>query len=259
MPITLGAHHPRLAAARELLTKKGREAQRRFLAEGPTLLEEAFAARAEIGDVFVTEEALTRYSTLLRQTDLAQLAVVSEAALAKLSALKQPPGIVATVKQRHASTAEVLEHEHVLLLAGLNDPGNVGTLLRSARAFGIQGVLLLTGSVELYNPKVVRSAMGALFGLACASISIEEFSIHALERPIIGADMHGESLDTFVFPTRSIIVIGHEHHGLANVDITPTFTIGIPQTETTESLNAGVAGSIILYILGRQKRLSSLG
>jgi len=258
MPITLGAHHPRLRAARELLSKKGREATASFLLEGPTLLEEALASGIEIESVFASPSAFERYPFVGRIDD-GRVALVADAAIAKLSAVDQPTGIVAVARQRRTKLEDVLAHEHLLVLAGLNDPGNVGTLLRSARAFGLNGVLLLEGSVELYNPKVVRSAMGALFRLDCAMLPAASANQLLAGRPVIGADMQGESLDTFIFPERSVVVIGHERHGLRSDAVQPTATVGIPQHASMESLNAGVAGSIILYVWGRQSRLSSLG
>lgn len=258
MPITLGAHHPRLAAARELLTKKGRDAQSRFLLEGPTLLEEALHAGVEIESIFITDEAAVKYP-LLGTLPPAGIALVSEQSLAKLSAVDHPTGIVAVAQQRTASREQLLAHDHLLLLAGLNDPGNVGTLMRSAHAFGIRGVLLLAGSVERHNPKVVRAAMGALFALDCAEITAKDLPKLLEGRPVIAAEAGGQSLDSFTFPARSVIAIGHERHGIPRELVKPTFTVGIPQQADSESLNAGVAGSIILYAWGKQIRLSSLG
>ncbi len=258
MPITLGAHHPRLRAARALLSKKGRSTQQRFLLEGPTLLAEALSAQFPLEAVFATEAAWGRYP-ILAELPTEHVALVSETSLASLSALEQPSGIVAIAIQREAQLASVFSHPHVLLLAGLNDPGNVGTLLRSACAFGIGGVLLLQGGVELYHPKIVRAAMGALFRLDARTITPAEFATASDGRPLIAASMDGVSLDQFSFPPRSVIMIGHERQGIAHTPLQPQMCVGIPQQSEMESLNAGVAGSILLYVLARENRLSSLG
>jgi TrmH family RNA methyltransferase len=247
-----------LRAARALLTKKGREAGGSFLIEGPTLLEEAVQSGVEIEALFATPQASERYP-LVHSFDDGRLTLAGEAALARLSAVERPTGLIAVARKRTVSLESVLTHERLLLLAGLSDPGNVGTLLRSAYAFGVEGVLLLEESVELHNPKIVRAAMGAVFRLDCALLPRAEAADALRDRPIIGADMEGVTLDTFHFPPAGVVVIGHERHGLREAPIQPTTLVGIPQHAATESLNAAIAGSIILYAWSRQRRLSSLG
>jgi TrmH family RNA methyltransferase len=253
MPNSLGAHHPSLQAARELLTKKGRDTQARFLIEGPTLLEEAIASGVIIESIFATERAFAQ-TPLLRSFDDGRLGLIGEASLGKLTAVEEPTGIIAVAEKRLPGLAKVLEHDNLLLLAGLNDPGNVGTLLRSAHAFGIRGVLMLEGSVELYNPKIVRAAMGALFRLDCTVLRVADAATTLADRCIVGAEMQGEALDQFRFPERSVLVIGHERHGLRATSFTAQKHIGIPLEAGTESLNAAVAGSIILYAWSLQRR-----
>jgi TrmH family RNA methyltransferase len=249
---------PSLRAARALLTKKGREAGGSFLIEGPTLLEEALRSGVEITALFATPQAYERYP-FVRSFDDERLAITVPASLARLSAVERPSGLIAVARKRTVPLGSALAHEKLLLLAGLSDPGNVGTLLRSAHAFGVGGVLLLEDGVELYNPKIVRAAMGALFRLDCAVLSRANVDEALRDRPIIGADKEGAALETFCFPPRSVVVIGHERQGLREVPLRPTALVGIPQNPATESLNAAVAGSIILYAWSRQHPLSSLG
>lgn len=249
---------PSLRAAHALVTKKGREASGCFLIEGPTLLEEAARNEVEIAALFATTQAYERFP-LIRSFDDGRLVLVGEAALARLSAVERFSGLIAVARKRTVPLISVLAHERLLLLAGLADPGNVGTLLRSAHAFGVRGVLLLEGGVELHNPKIVRAAMGAIFRLDCALLARAEAAEALRDRPIIGADMEGVTLDTFAFPPGSVLMIGHERQGLREAPIQPTALVGIPQHAATESLNAAVAGSIILYAWSRQRRLSSLG
>jgi len=253
MPTTLSAQNPRVAAARELLTPRGRRSQGRFAFEGPTLLAEAIAARLAIDELFVTPAAYAA-NELLRSVDPTRLALVSEATMARISDLTTPSGIVA-IAARHLTTIETLlaDEAPLLLLAGLNDPGNVGTLLRSAEAFGIGGVVLLSGGVDPYHPKVVRAAMGALFRLPIAVVDAAEFTARlgtvSPTRPFITATKEGRPLPSFSFPPRCIVGIGHERHGFTAGLPAADAEVGIPQHGAAESLNAAIAGSILCYAL----------
>jgi TrmH family RNA methyltransferase len=141
----------------------------------------------------------------------------------------------------------------VLLLAGVNDPGNAGTLVRSAEAFGAAGVLFGRGGADPYGSKVVRAAMGSLFRLPVASVEPDEIVAAAAStgRPLIAADLEGEELGVVGIPPNAIVAIGNERRGVR--DWLPRWdrAIRIPQRGAAESLNAAVAGSIVLYEAAR--------
>jgi TrmH family RNA methyltransferase len=137
----------------------------------------------------------------------------------------------------------------VLLLAGVSDPGNAGTLVRAAEAFGAAGVLFGAGGVDPYGPKVVRAAMGSLFRLPHGIIepALVAEAASAAERPIVAADRSGTPLPEFEFPARPLLAVGAERGGVGGWLPRWDEAVAIPHAGPTESLNAAVAGAIILY------------
>jgi RNA methyltransferase, TrmH family len=249
MPTKLGAHSPRLEAVRALLTTKGRHAQGRFTIEGPTMLREAFASGTRLEAVYATDAAFER-DPVLHQLDDGRVFIVPERALQRLSALQTPPGIVGVAPTTTMSLGALLARDGaVLALAGVNDPGNAGTLLRSAEIFGVRDIVFARGAVEPYHPKVVRASMGAIFRLALAVADGSELSAAAslAGRPIVAADLAGEPVCGFDFPDRLVLVVGHERRGVAGWLPRWDRRVTIPHAGKGQSLNAAVAGSIILY------------
>ena len=173
MPTALSPHNPRLERVRDLRTPRGRREQGRFAFEGPTLVAEARSSGLAIEELYTTPEALAAHGALVAELEAAGLAVfeIPQRALARLSDLETPPGLLAVARTPLAEAAAILRRPGtVLLLAGIGDPGNAGTLLRSAEAFGAAGVLFGRGSVDPFAPKVVRGAMGSLFRLPVATV-----------------------------------------------------------------------------------------
>lgn len=253
MPEHIGAHSPRIARSRELLAKKGRQEQGRFLIEGPTLLTEAVTHAAPIESVYATPEAYEQHA-LLRQLDVrgVPVAIVSDRIIAKLSEVETPPGIVAVCAARSLPLEEFFAADGtVLLLAGVTDPGNAGTLLRSADAFGVKRVLFGSGSVEPYNPKVIRASMGSIFHVEVVSAALGDVSVAAAGWEFIGLDAAGGPLDLRGGPKRGIVV-GHERLGLGAWHALCGRVVSIPMAGEAESLNAAVAGSIALYEATRE-------
>jgi TrmH family RNA methyltransferase len=181
---------------------------------------------------------------------------VPERTLARLSDLETPPGLVAVAVTPASDLASILERPGpVLLLAGINDPGNAGTLLRSAEAFGAAGVLFGRGSVDAFAPKVVRGAMGSLFRLPVATVSAEELleAAAAAGRPLVAATLDGEPLATAAVPRNAILAVGNERRGVGGFLPRWDAAVRIEQASATESLNAAVAGSILLYAVSLRR------
>jgi TrmH family RNA methyltransferase len=263
MPVSLGAHSPKLDAVRALGDKAGRDAQGRFIVEGPTMLEEALASGVAIEAVYATEAAYAKLGALAGRIE-AETFLVPERALAKLSALETSPGILAVVGKPEAGLDELLERGGpVLLLAGIADPGNAGTLLRSAEIFGVGAVVFGQPGVEPYNPKVVRASVGAIFRQAVARAGPEELAAAARRAhyTVVAAtapDAEGVPLDRFRFVRRTILAIGNERWGVPGWLEGWDAAVSIPQRGEGQSLNAATAGSIILYELMRQMDNSGL-
>jgi TrmH family RNA methyltransferase len=259
MPIALGLHAPQLAAVRALRTKAGRTEQGRFAIEGATLLAEALEAGHAPEAVYATQTAYTALGAF-REAISERTFFVTERTLERLSDLETPPGIVAVLPRRLESLEALLETgEPVLLLAGVGDPGNAGTLLRSAEIFGIRAAVFGALGVEPHAPKVVRAAMGALFRMSLARATPEELvtAAHRNGYSVIAASRSGTPLPQFRFPERSLIAIGNERHGVAGWLPAWDASVAIPQFGGGESLNAAVAGSIICYAHSQQRARSA--
>jgi TrmH family RNA methyltransferase len=144
----------------------------------------------------------------------------------------------------------------VLILDGLRDPGNLGTILRSSEAAGVGQVILAPGSVDLFNPKVVRGAMGAHFRLPVDSLDWPGISQRVAGRAVWLADMAGEvTYDAVDWTKPSVLILGGEATGASEAALAlSTGHVSIPMTAGAESLNAAMAASVILFEAARQKR-----
>ena len=254
MPISLGAHSPKLAAARELLTRRGRRERGAFAFEGPTLLHEALAAGIQPDEVYATQAA---WDALGTEADRLTGAVylVPERALARLSDVETPTGLVAVARQRLESPAALLaDGATVLLLAGIADPGNAGSLLRSAEIFGVDRILFGADGVEPHNPKVVRASMGAIFRLRIGVTDPPAFAaaVRGGGHAVVAAGKGGAPVAEFPFTERTVLVIGSERHGTGRWVAAPDATVGVPHIGAGESLNAAAAGAIVLYEFARR-------
>ncbi len=251
MPERLGIHSDRLAEVRALRSPKGRRAQGRFAFEGITLLEEARASRFAIEALYCTApayDATPAVKELEAQGETVFL--VEERSAAAISDLRTPSGIVAVAPMLLHSLDELVRATTLLLvLADVNDPANAGTLLRSADAFGCDGVIFGGLGVDPYHPKVVRGSMGAIFRLRLAvadppalSAAATSAGVHFVGLAADGACLEGEQLQRPL-----AIVVGNERHGLGRWERLCERLAAIPMEGRSESLSAAVAGSIALY------------
>jgi len=254
MPTPLGVHSPQLDAVRALRAKRGRSEQARFAVEGPTLLAEALAAGRRPEAVYVTDRTLAAPSLAGLPGDI-PLFVVPERAMERLSDLETPSGIIAVFPLALDPPDRVLQGARaVVLLAGIADPGNAGSLLRSAEIFGIERALFAQGGIEPHNPKVVRATMGALFRMRIGTVRAEEVGPAAARHglTVVAASTEGVPLPAFRFPARPLIAIGNERRGVGGWLPAWDHSVAIPQRGGGESLNAAVAGAIIFYEFSQQ-------
>jgi TrmH family RNA methyltransferase len=256
MITTLGAHSPKIESARELLSRKGRRAQGRFAFEGATMLGEALRSGVRPESLFVTPSGLAEVQALGVPPDV-PIYAVPERAMGRLSDVETPPGIVGVVAQRLVPVATALERGRpAVLLAGVADPGNAGTLLRSAEIFGFGAAIFGTEGVEPFNPKVVRASMGAIFRLDVCSGGPEEVvsGAEAAGYSIVATSRAGVPLPVFSFTERSLIAVGNERHGVASWLPRWDQEVSIPHIGAGESLNAAAAGSILFYAFSQRER-----
>jgi RNA methyltransferase, TrmH family len=212
-----------LKRAAKLKTKKHREAERLFLAEGATILQEAPTAPVQ---VFADVEQLRRVSTL-----------------------KTPAGPAGVFPFLDVTAQELLSSvRHVLLLHGVQDPGNVGTAIRSAHAFGA-GVALSRGCADLYNPKTVRATMGSIFHIPVArELGSLDFLDEAGEAgfDLVAAVPEAEDAPDSLPGGNLVVCIGAEGAGLPE-EVIRACEMGVSIPSMAPSLNASVAASILLY------------
>jgi len=240
---------------RELIReKKLRDSEGVFVAEGDHLCAEAVSVGAEIRFVLVTEKALEKYpdtaEALISAAD--SHAVISEDIAEYISDTKSPQGLFAEIRR---PAADCTLDGKLLLLDGVQDPGNVGTMIRTAEALGIKGVLLSDKCADVYSPKTLRASMGSVFRLPCISCDIVQ-KISELRDG--GYSVHGAMLDDTAhrlgeigFGEKSAVVIGSEGSGISEeVKNVCTGALYIPITGA-ESLNAAAAAAIILWELSK--------
>ena len=215
-----------------------------FVVEGRKMVEELLHSRFETVGLYATEAFLTDYPAF------AQAKTVTEVQMQQMSGQDTPPGILSVVKipqQGEIKTSSRL----ILALDGIANPGNMGTLIRTAEWFGIHDIVCSKDCVELWNPKVVQATMGSLFRIKVWESDLAINLQHAKDegKSIYAALLEGENLFQMQAKPEGILVIGSESHGI-RADVLPCIThpVTIPRVgdSMTESLNAAVAGGILL-------------
>lgn len=254
MAVRLGVHADRLAGVRALRSPKGRRAQGRFAFEGLTLLEEAVASRFPVEEIYCTETAYDATPAIGElETRGIAVFIVDERSAAHISDVRTPSGVVAVAPLRLRPVEELLGGATlILVLADVSDPANAGTLLRSADAFGCDGVAFGSLGVDPYNPKVVRSSMGAIFRQPISVADPPAVSAAAASAglSVVGLAADGACLEGKQLERPVGIVVGNERHGLGRWMPLCKRVLAIPMQGRSESLSAAVAGSIALYEAG---------
>ena len=230
---------------RKLAQKKFRNELKLFVAEGLRLCEEVPPAQIEFG--FYTRDFLSEERARNLVKRLKNLEEISPSIMEKISDTQTPQGILLVVHQNFSTLEEVIAKKIIVALDGVQDPGNVGTILRTAAAFDC-GVILLDGSAELFNPKVVRSSMGAIFYSPIISMSRADFLLAAVDD---SAEIYFRH-DLAKNPT--VIVFGSEATGVSKKILDAARKIFIPMRGHAESLNVATSAAIILSETIRQMK-----
>lgn len=228
--------------------------------ESVRMIEEAIRSGLRLRAVFFSESARERAQRLLPQiSSHVESLLLPDEVFQSAVATETPQGVAALVKLKTHKLEEVLSADDPLILfaAGVQDPGNLGTVIRSAEAFGAAGVLVGAGTVSPYNPKVVRASAGSLFRLPVVEV---EFAgvVESLRRRgirLLATSSHkGTPIDQVDLTTANLVLIGNEGAGLPK-DVLRSVDeqIAIPHAANVESLNAGVAAAIVLYEASRQR------
>lgn len=250
---------------KSLHMKKYRDEQLKFIIEGEKLLREALNYKASIsmvlfGESYAETEKCRELAALLSESDI-PLYYADDRTFKDACETETPQGVIAVVDKIEHDIEEILTRDELclVLLDEVRDPGNAGTIIRTADACGIDAVLLSKGSVDLYNGKTIRSTMGSLFHIPVVqNLELKETLLKLREYKIItvGADPHSlESCIDLPNYKRSAIIIGNESQGIdGETAALLDKSVKIPMPGNAESLNAGIAASILMYEFSIRKR-----
>ena len=241
----------RIKHLRSLHIKKYRLSHQKCVIEGHRLVNEALNAGANIEHIWYSENYAEKNSSFINLLNQSKILheTTSEKSLSQVCDSQHHQGIVALVTiPQHTSFS--VDNSPILILDNISDPGNMGTLLRTAEWFGLKNVMLTPQCVDPYNSKVIRSAMGAHFHLEqLIQIELNDVisSLKASDYKLIGAVMDGAPVDTLLLPEKWALVLGNEAHGLSSQILSHVDEkVTIPKHGNIESLNVAVAGGVIL-------------
>ena len=234
----------------KLQQKKYRNQTGLFLLEGAKPIEEAQVSGVKIQCVYTTEKYLSKFSEFEEKITL-----VSPSVLEKISTTDSMPEAVAVAQQKKYNLGDIKDARRLVLIENIKDAGNLGTLIRCACAFSMDAILLCADTVDIYNPKVVRSTVGAMFKMPIVKTSLKEAKEIFPSSKFIASVVNHEGVvnpEKIDYANPFVLMLGSEADGLtqeaiAAADIKTT----IPISSKTESLNLSMAGSILFYISSR--------
>ena len=230
--------NPIIKAVSALSDKKFRKQNGQYIVEGIKPVKECIEAGCQIERIICIE-------TLER--DFVNPTVVSESVFKSISSEITPQGVLAVVKMPRVPIAP--PQKSCLLLDCLQDPGNLGTVIRTANAAGYEEIYLIN-CTDPYSPKAVRASMSGIFFVKVYQGTREEILNELKDIPLICADMDGENIFSFKPPKRFCLCIGNEGAGISNeIRTKASYTVSIPMRSTCESLNAAVSAGIAMYAL----------
>lgn len=258
--------NPTVMLAASLSEKKYRDKHGLFLAEGIKLCEEAVAAGAPIVHVLLSEEYAAKNLARIERLFLdplyedTRLSVLSASCFEKITTEKSPEGIILLIKHLDISKYCIkIDVDYsasigsAIFLSAIRDPGNLGTVLRSALAFGAETVILSGDCADLYHPRTVRAAMGAVFRIPTIRVADPTASVDALVasgRRVFAAELRERAVPVFSVELCSsdVFLIGNEGHGIPEaLSARCTASVYLPIAENSESLNAAVAATVFLW------------
>ena len=243
---------------KKLKEKRFRVERNQFLVEGFRFVEEALKSTFQVPYIFLSEEALERWQSFQLNEMLqsaSKLYIVKEAILKLLSSTETPQGVIAVVNQNNMHLA--VKEGFYVLVDKLQDPGNMGTIIRSAHAAGAAGVITTKGTVDIYNEKTLRSTMGSIFNIPI--IEDKDLSIIASLKNsgfklIVSSLEDSKNFYEVDLTDNVIIAVGNEGSGISEeIYKLGDMKVKIPMPGNAESLNAGAAASIMMFEIVRQK------
>ena len=223
---------------KSLSLKKNRIKEQLFIAEGEKVVSELLRSDFEIKNIYATKEWEVSNDNITQ---------ISNAELQRISNLKSPNKVLAVVQFKNH---KIIKHEGItLVLDEINDPGNLGTIIRMCDWFGVKQIICSKNTVDIFNPKVVQSAMGSAFRVQVNYTDLENY-LSDIKTPIYGAFMDGKNLKEVKLPKSAHLVMGNEANGIsAEINKLITDKVAIKNIgKSAESLNVAVATSILLHV-----------
>ncbi len=261
-------NNPLVKTIASLCEKKNRNREKMFIAEGEKLAFEAIKSNLPVKYIIISESEKARIFSLFNKAfDLlkcsdCEIIVLSDGAFEKISTEKAPEGIITVIKYLDFfKDSDIIykedffssSEERALILCSVRDPSNLGSVIRSAAAFGVDHIVLSSDCADIYNPKTVRSAMGSLFKVRVTRVfDTAEFIKYCIEagRRVFAAELRegARSLKEISLKQSDVVMIGNEGHGIPK-DLSDmcSQSVYIPISENIESLNASVAAAIFMW------------
>ncbi|MCI9361343.1 MAG: RNA methyltransferase [Hungatella sp.] len=235
-----------------------------YVVEGPKMAFEL--PEDEIECVYVTENFLRSYQEIAKKMrKLKCMELVTDEVMKAMSDTESPQGILAVARQHRYEMKDILKRQdkaHLIILETLQDPGNLGTIMRTAEAAGVSGIVMDRGTADIYSPKVIRSTMGAIFRMPFVYVEDLKSSLKEMKQAgicLYAAHLEGaKDYDKEDYTRDMGFLIGNEAKGLsADITFMADACVKIPMSGKVESLNAAVAASVFMFEAARQRR--SLG
>ncbi len=245
---------------KKLKDKKYRDESNEYIIEGIKLIEEAINEKANIKQIVICEECGKTQEIpkkLMYEIASYECIYVTENIFTNITDVKNPQGILAIIEKNNSKTEIDYKEDIIVALDDIQDPGNLGTILRTIDSIGLRQILLSKGTADSYNPKVVRSTMGAIFRvkiIECDDLvkNLKEVKKHKYELVVTSLQTDNNIYD--INYHKKVIVIGNEANGVSKeIQNIADKKVKIPMLGKTESLNASVATGIVLYEYVRQK------
>lgn len=240
----------KISEIKKLSQKKFREESGLFIVEGSKSVHDLLFSQITVTELFATELWISEHADWLRGVEVVE---VSETELERISALTTPQQVLAVARTPHFQMADVDFSDAILVLDGIRDPGNLGTIIRTADWFGFHQVVCSPDTVELTNPKTIQATMGSFSRMKVFYTDLVPFlKSPAIKGAIYGTFMSGKSIQSIDFQKNDILIIGNEGKGIsAAVEGCVQQKIHIPSyansSDHAESLNASIAAAVVMY------------
>ncbi|MBC7451497.1 MAG: RNA methyltransferase [Cytophagales bacterium] len=228
---------------KSLQNKKFRRLYNQFIVEGEKSVLEVMTSDFSIDKILVTQTFINKYKRELKSFS-ERLEIATEAELADAGSLQSNDAAIAICAIKTLDLPATFADDWIICLDTINDPGNLGTIIRIADWYGISTIVCSEDTADVYNPKVINASKGSFIRVSVYYTNLQGF-LTAANRPVYAADLQGENIHTTLFPSKGILVMGNEAHGMtAEVKKLIQHTITIPRYGHAESLNVGIATAI---------------